>query len=292
MDKCIGTKEVGSPKLWRAAIAECVGTLFLTMIGCGTCLGADNWEDASTPTTVQIALAFGLAVATMVWCIGHVSGGHINPAVTMAMLVTRRISLISAAIYILFQMLGATIGAGFLAGFTSRTTWGYLGRTSVDSNITTAQGFSVEFFITFVLVLTVFASCDNKRNDIGGSVPLTIGFSVAVCHLFAIKYTGSSMNPARSFGPAVILSVTNPHPTMNATSGELTEKFIDGFENQWLYWLAPILGGVVAGLLYEIVFAANASLERTRAMFSKCPYDRDASSSNNAEGDGVAMEKV
>lgn len=298
MDKCLGTKDICGLRLWRSALAEFIGTLFLTLIGCGTCLGSD-WESAPTPTTVQISLAFGLIVGAMVWCIGHVSGGHINPAITVAFLVTRRISFLGAIVYILSQMTGAVFGAGILAGVSRKDTWGSLGRTSVDGTfVTPSQGFWVELLITFVLVFTVFASCDSKRSDLNGSTPLTIGFSVTVCHLFAIKYTGSSMNPARSFGPAMILSIVkipkhlDPTATdvFNGTTASSATEYINGFENHWVYWLGPILGGILAGLLYEFVFAVNASVSRSLGMLTKCPFDRE--DKTDAETDGHELRKV
>ena len=118
--------DVKSPLFWRAVAAECIGTLFLTLVGCGSCIG---WEKEYSPSMVQIALAFGLIVATMVWCIGHVSGGHINPAVTMAMLITRKLSVARGCLFVVGQCLGAVIGAGILKGCTPSPYRGPLGAT-------------------------------------------------------------------------------------------------------------------------------------------------------------------
>lgn len=176
--------DIKSPLFWRAVIAELVGTLFLVLVGAGSCVG---WEQEYEPTVVQIALCFGLIVATMVWCIGHVSGGHINPAVTVAMLITRKISVARGCLFILAQVIGALIGGGFLKGVTPGKYQGTLGCTVPHEDIGAQQAFGVEFLITFILVFTVFASCDTKRNDLRGSAPLTIGLSVTVCHLFAVS---------------------------------------------------------------------------------------------------------
>jgi len=152
----------------------------------------------------------------------------------------------------------------------------------------------------FTLVFTVFASCDKRRTDLNGSAPLTIGFSVSVCHLFAIKYTGSSMNPARSFGPAVILNLwpvihkdaaAAAAAALDVTTTTLEPVYVDSFDGHWVYWLGPILGGIVAALVYEFVFAANASVGRTKAMLSQCPFDReDDKPADNS--DAVALSKV
>lgn len=289
----LGLKELRGLNLWRAALAELLGTMILTFVGCGTCIGED-WEKG--PTTVQISLAFGLIVATMVWCFGHVSGGHINPAVTVSFLVTRRISLVRAVVYIAAQMIGAIFGAGLLAGVSNNETWGTLGMTTMDHNLLEPeQGFFIEMLITAVLVFTVFASCDKKRTDLNGSTPLTIGLAVAVCHLFAIKYTGSSMNPARTFGPSVILGLWPVVDKRASGVGDVTTSaspiYYDSFDRHWVYWLGPILGGIIAGFLYEFVFAVNASVKRTKAMLIQCPYDRDAEEADENQAD-VALSKI
>lgn len=249
--------DLKSVYFWRAVLAEALGTLLLVFVGCGSCL---NWEDPNRipksdyNPVVQIAFCFGISVATIVWGIGHVSGGHINPAVTSAFFVTRRISLAKAVFYIIAQCCGAIIGAMILKGVTPYERWGALGNTKVNEEMEVGRAFGVEFMVTFVLVFTVFASCDGKRNDLQGSAPLTIGLSVTMCHLFAIPLTGSSMNSARSFGPAVAMGI---------------------WEHHWVYWIGPILGGVIAGLLYEYVFAANASLNKTMEFLLSSKYDRE-----------------
>ena len=137
---------------------------------------------------VQISLAFGLSVATIVWMIAGVSGGHINPAVTVAMLTARRISIARALAYVIAQCLGAIVGAAVLKGVTPDEVKSDLGLTLVHNSfpLSTGQGFVVELIITFVLVMTVFATCDAHRNDLHGSGPLAIGLSVTMCHLAAV----------------------------------------------------------------------------------------------------------
>lgn len=240
-------------------MAEAIGTFVLVLIGCGTCISDASWEN-SEPTKVQISLAFGLAVATVVWNVAHISGGHVNPAVTVAMLCARRISIVRAVLYVFAQCAGAVTGAAVLAALTPATVHGGLGTTTVSALLTKEQGFGIEAVITFVLVLTVFACCDANRTDLNGSAPLAIGLSVTLCHLFAIKYTGSSMNPARSFGPAVIGNVWTDH---------------------WVYWAGPIVGGIVAGLLYELVFSSDASLSKARSFLLSTDNRRPATSSSS-----------
>ncbi|XP_050396609.1 aquaporin AQPAe.a isoform X1 [Patella vulgata] len=241
--------DIQSMRFWKAVIAEFLGTLLLVLVACGSCI---ELIDGVKSSIVQIALCFGLSVATIVWNIAHISGGHINPAVTAGMLAARKISLARAVFYLLFQLVGAIVGAGILLGLTPDGYHGSLGMTTVSPKIDVGKAVGVEFMITFILVFTVFASCDGKRKDIKGSVPLTIGLSVTMCHLFAIQYTGSSMNTARSLGPALVMGNWDKH---------------------YVYWIGPLLGGVVAGLLYENVFASNASLTKVKACLLASDYD-------------------
>eukprot|EP00095_Tigriopus_kingsejongensis_P002445 maker-scaffold380_size190731-snap-gene-0.43 protein:Tk02445 transcript:maker-scaffold380_size190731-snap-gene-0.43-mRNA-1 annotation:"aquaporin" len=219
--------------LIKSLIAELIGTLMLVLVGCGSCLGGPSAD------FVRIALAFGVTVATMAQSIGHVSGCHINPAVTAGLFVGRKIGLIKAILYIVFQCLGATVGSGILLALTNDSIRGYggLGMTTVNPSISAGQAFGIEFLITFILILVVFgaAADDNNAPMVKGSAPLAIGLSITTCHLFAIPFTGSSMNPARTFGPALILGNWNHH---------------------WVYWLGPILGGICAALIYQLVLRA------------------------------------
>ena len=176
--------DVRSSAFWRAVVAEFLGTFLLVLYATGST--RQDWQ--SDPLDiVQIALSFGLSVATSVWIIGHISGGHINPAVTCAMLVTRRISLIRAILYITAQCVGGIVASALLRAVTPAGQEGYLGATTLGQGVTVGMGFAIEFFIVFGLVSTVFAACDSKRTDLGGSFPLTIGFAVTVGHLWAVS---------------------------------------------------------------------------------------------------------
>jgi len=234
-------EDLCKPALWRAVAAEFFGTLFLVLFGCGAM--HNNGVGASI---VQIALTFGLIYGSLVWCFNHVSGGHLNPAVTVAYTVCRRVSLIRGLLFILFQCVGAVAGAAVLLGLSASDTT--LGVTAVASNIDAAQAFGIELLITFVLVFVILASTDEKRSDLGGSAPLSIGLSVVAGTLYAFSYTNASMNPARTFGPALI---TN------------------NWANHWVYWVGPIVGAVVAALVYWYVFAASASFSRTKKFVLK-----------------------
>lgn len=225
----IGFRDLKKTATVKALIAELVGTTVLVFVGCGSCFSTEDHG----AKVVDIAFAFGIAVATMAQAIGHVSGCHINPAVTCGMLVARHISVIKALLYIIVQCLGGVVGAAILKGVSPSNFTG--GTTGVSDPINSAQAFGIELVITFVLVLVVFGVCDDRRTDVKGSAPLAIGLSITACHLVAVPLTGASMNPARTFGPSVVFG---------------------SWENHWVYWAGPILGGLVAALLYTYVFRA------------------------------------
>ncbi|XP_073754480.1 aquaporin-4 isoform X2 [Callorhinus ursinus] len=207
----VAFRGVWTQAFWKAVTAEFLAMLIFVLLSLGSTI---NWGGTEKPLPVDmvlISLCFGLSIATMVQCFGHISGGHINPAVTVAMVCTRKISIAKSVFYVTAQCLGAIIGAGILYLVTPPSVVGGLGVTTVHGNLTAGHGLLVELIITFQLVFTIFASCDSKRTDVTGSVALAIGFSVAIGHLFAINYTGASMNPARSFGPAVIMGNWENH---------------------------------------------------------------------------------
>lgn len=235
-------EDLCKPALWRAVVAEFFGTLFLVLLGCGAI--ENNGKDISI---VQISLTFGLIYGSMVWCFNHVSGGHFNPAVSVAAMVCRRASVVRGLFFIIAQCVGAIAGAGILRGLTAHDD-AAMGVTTIKGNLTEAQGFGIELLITFVLVFVVLASTDDKRCDLGGSAPLSIGLAVVAGHLYAFPYTMASQNPARTFGPAVVQN---------------------SWANHWVYWVGPIIGGLVAALVYEYVFAAGASFTRTKKFVLK-----------------------
>lgn len=170
--------------------------MVLVLLGCGSVIATQDTNGRNIrDDVVQISLCFGLVVASMVWCISHISGGHLNPAVTIAFMITRRISIFKAVCYVVAQSGGAALGAYVLSLVAIETS--SLGLTQPHRTFEDAQVFGIESLITFALVFTVFATCDTGREDLEGSGALAIGLSVTLCHLFAVPFTGSSMNPAR-----------------------------------------------------------------------------------------------
>ncbi|XP_011485193.1 aquaporin-4 isoform X1 [Oryzias latipes] len=248
----VAFKGIWTKEFWRAVSGEYLASVIFVLLGLGSTINWAAGEEKPPPADlVLISLCFGLSIATMVQCFGHISGGHINPAVTAAMVVTRKLSLAKALFYVAAQCLGAITGAGILYLVTPDTVRGSLGVTKVNTNVALGNALLVELLITFELVFTIFATCDSKRTDLSGSPSLAIGLAVAIGHLFGIPYTGASMNPARSFGPAVV--------TLN-------------FENHWVYWLGPILGGLLAAGFYEYLYCPDPEIKkRMQQIFKKTP---------------------
>ncbi|XP_034744580.1 aquaporin-4 isoform X2 [Etheostoma cragini] len=246
----VAFKGIWTKDFWRAVSGEYLATLIFVLLSLGSTINWAAGEEKPPPADlVLISLCFGLSIATMVQCFGHISGGHINPAVTAAMVVTRKLSLAKAFFYVVAQCLGGVTGAGILYLVTPAAVRGSFGVTMVNSNISLGHALLVELLITFELVFTIFATCDPKRTDLGGSASLSIGFAVVIGHLFAIPYTGASMNPARSFAPALV--------TLN-------------FENHWVYWVGPILGGILAAGLYEYLYCPDPEMKkRLKQVFQK-----------------------
>jgi len=238
----LGLKEVKDKRIIFKLLAEMIGTMVLVFFSCGS---AENDAGMSNggANIVRFSLTFGFTVATMAQCIGHVSGCHINPAVTLGLFVGRKIGLIASVLYIIFQCIGALIGAALLLAISPANRVGdpIPGITGFrGANLDAGQAFLIEFVITFVLVLTVYAAAADDGNEVKGSAPLAIGLAIAIAHLFAGPLTGPSMNPARSFGPAIVGGKT---------------------DDLWVYWIGPICGGVVGAITYLLAFQAKTFKE-------------------------------
>ena len=171
--------DIRSKKFWVAGLAEFFGVLFLVLVGCGACLSLEQ------SNIVRISLAFALSIATLVWATAHVSGGHLNPAVTLGFLVTRRMTILRALLYAICQVAGAIVGAGILRTLSPNPQT--LGTSAPSDGVRLGQVFGIELLITFVLVWTVFATVDGQRTDLSGSGPLAIGLSIGMCHLWAVS---------------------------------------------------------------------------------------------------------
>lgn len=228
------TDDAFSPEAWRSAGAEFIATLLFIFLGAGTVVvtGGLMKEGLTSARLVAIALAHGLAIALLVAATAKVSGGHINPAVTFGALITGKVSLAKAIMYVVAQLVGAVVGAGLLAVIIPAAAQGNLGAHGLGGAITAGGGLVAEIVLTFALVFVVFATAMDPKG-LGHLAPLAIGFTVLVDHLVGVPVTGAGMNPARSFGPALIAGA---------------------WDNHWIYWVGPLIGGGLAAIVYEFIF--------------------------------------
>ncbi|KNC82321.1 hypothetical protein SARC_05385 [Sphaeroforma arctica JP610] len=192
----------------------------------------------NTAMVLTIAFAFGMSIMVLVFSIAHISGGHLNPAVTMAMICFGKINVIRGIGYIIVQTLGATCGVAMVdALWPNQVTDAVaFGANGYDHNVTsTAQAFFIEFFGTALLVFTIFGTAVDPRGSefAHHNAPIAIGFAVFLAHIMMIPVTGCGINPARSFASAVV-------------SGS--------WDDQWLYWVAPLCGGPFGGALNYFAF--------------------------------------
>lgn len=218
-------------------LAEMIGTVVLVLMGCGAAvsLGCDISNPASV---VGTACAFGLSVVAMAYTIGGVSGCHINPAITMGVCLSGRMTWKDGLMYMLFQCIGGIIGAAILYLILSLTggidpiTSG-MGANGLQNGISVAGAFAAELFFTCVFVLVVLGATAKTNGATNNFAGLTIGLSLILVHLVCIRYTGTSVNPARSIGPALFVGG-------------------DALKNLWIFIVAPLLGGALAAGVWKI----------------------------------------
>jgi aquaporin Z len=222
-------------------LAECIGTLVLVFIGCGSAVIAGKEVGF-----LGIALAFGIAVLVMVYAIGPISGCHINPAITVAMLANGKINGRDAGLYIVSQCIGAIVGAVLLYSIAAGLP-GYdiavsgLGQNGYGSaspgGYPLESGFIAEVVFTFIFLLVIFGA--TSRDAPAGFAGIAIGLSLAIIHIVGIPVTGVSVNPARSLGPALIAGGT-------------------ALSQLWLFILAPVIGAVLAALVWKYLLETAA----------------------------------
>jgi aquaporin Z len=215
-------------------LAELIGTMALVLFGCGAAVIAGKDVDGITGLgLLGISLAFGFAVVAMAYTIGGISGCHINPAITIAMLVAGKINSKDAMGYIIAQFIGATIGAAILGLIATGHSNGYGANGWGDDYIgkyNTTAAFIIEAVMTFLFLYVIFNVTSKHGNSTMAG--LAIGITLVLIHLVAIPVTGTSVNPARSFGPAIF------------AGGKSLEQL-------WLFIVAPIVGAVAAALVWK-----------------------------------------
>ena len=227
--------------------AECIGTFSLVLFGCGAAVVAGKTIPATVLSdapagigVLGIALAFGLSVVVMAYAIGPISGCHINPAITISMLVAGKIGVKDSVGYIIAQFAGATLGAAVLYGIQKGNPGFTMGEWALGSNgwgpgylagYDTGSAFFTEAVLTFLFLFVIFATTSRLGNSTMAG--LAIGLTLVLIHLVAIHITGTSVNPARSFGPAIF------------AGGKALEQL-------WLFIVAPLVGGIAAAIVWRV----------------------------------------
>jgi aquaporin Z len=223
----------------RRATAELVGTFWLVLGGCGSAVLAAAFPGVGIGLH-GVSVAFGLTVLTMAYAIGHISGCHLNPAVTVGLVTAKRFPASELPAYVIAQVVGAVAGAGVLyliasgkTGFTLTSGFAANGYAEHSpGGYTLAAALAAEIVMTFMFLMIILGATDKRAPQ--GFAPIAIGLGLTLIHLISIPVTNTSVNPARSTGPALFV-------------GDWALKQL------WLFWLAPCVGAVLGGLIYPLI---------------------------------------
>ena len=229
--------------VFKRSFAEFLGTFWLVFGGCGSAVFSAAFPDVGIGL-LGVSLAFGLTVLTMAFAIGHISGCHLNPAVTLGLWAGGRFDAKDIPAYLIAQVLGAIaaavalymILAGGPAEVTGLASNGFGARS--PGGYAMASGFAIELLLTFSFLFVILGSTDGRAP--AGFAPIAIGLCLTLIHLISIPVTNTSVNPARSTGPALIEQI------MLGSAG--------GTMQLWLFWAAPVAGALIAGLVYRSLF--------------------------------------
>jgi aquaporin Z len=220
-------------------IAEFIGTMVLVIMGCGTAMlvGCDAVNGGGYILT---ALAFGLTIVGMAYCIGNISGCHINPAVSLGVLLSGGMTVNDFIGYVIAQCLGAFAGSGILAaifslGNVTDMTGGYGTNGLSGVNGSAVAGLLVEIILTFIFVMTILGVTSKKANH-GSFGGLVIGFTLTLVHILGIGLTGTSVNPARSLGPAIVAAISGNSAPLSSL---------------WVFIVGPLIGAALAAVIYK-----------------------------------------
>ncbi|XP_025082059.1 aquaporin AQPAn.G-like isoform X1 [Pomacea canaliculata] len=253
-------EDLRSGNFWRAVVAEFLGCVLLIYFCVGVGLRA---PDDSPSNLLEAALAVGFFFAAMLSALMAVSGAHINPAVSIGLLVARHCSFVRFFFYVIAQCAGAITGAALLKAVTPESKIGNLGILLPAKDVSSSQAVMAEFIISFFLLFCVVAMIDKGRTDVQGSIPFIVGIIVSMNVIYAANMSGGTMNPIRNFGPAVITGNMDRH---------------------WIFWVGPMLGGAAGGLLYDRVFSTGVTPSSLRkSCLSRNTY---ASIASEEEGNG------
>ncbi|KAK3106439.1 hypothetical protein FSP39_020106 [Pinctada imbricata] len=260
-------KDLKSFELLRAGLAEIIGTFILVLFAVCAGLYPENTSAVYRPSSVHIALEAGFCLSIIIASLWNISGGHVNPAVTIGFLVTGQFTFVRFLVYFIAQLIGAVAAGGVVKVITlPELQHGSFGVVEPGSGIEEYQAVISEFLITFFLLFAVFSFIDPGREDTQGAIPYMIELIVTVNIFATWNISGGCMNPARNFGPAVV-------------TGNLTY--------QWIYWVGPMVGGATGALCYDKIFSTGAC-KRWR---TGCAQGNDVIEEAD-DYDGVITEKT
>lgn len=220
-------------------ISEFIGTLVLVVMGCGTAMLV-GCSAVLGSGYILTALAFGLVIVGMAYCVGNISGCHINPAVSLGVLISGGMTVKDFVGYVISQCLGALAGAGILAaifklGNVTDMTGGFGSNGLAGVNGSAVAGLLVEVVLTYIFVMTILGVTSKKANH-GSFGGLVIGLTLTLVHILGIGLTGTSVNPARSFGPALVAMISGNSAPIGAL---------------WVFFVGPLVGAALAALTYK-----------------------------------------
>ena len=227
--------------LTKKMVAECLGTFVLVFVACGVAALTGG-------TLVGTALAFGLVIVAMAYSVGRISGCHINPAVSLACLLTKRMTLKEFCFYVVAQIVGGCLGGLAIFGFAKMANLPLLGDASnyvvnfALEGVTAGTIFSallVEVVLTFIFVYVILNVTDSKNEGVGKKAGLIIGLTLTLVHLVGIPLTGTSVNPARSLATAINAAIFN--------------SSTDALAQVWIFFVGPLLGGALAALVFTLL---------------------------------------
>jgi len=221
--------------------AEFIGTFALVFFGAGSICADQFLHGAGSLGLLGIAIAHGLAIAIMVSALGHVSGGHFNPAITIGFWVTKRVSTLDVVLYWTAQLAGAIVAAFLLKALVPEESWRAvaLGTPALVRDFSVLSAIILEAITTFFLVLVVFATAVDEKGTFRSIAGFGIGLTITLGIMVAGPFTGAALNPARAFGPALASS---------------------HWASQGVYWVGPLAGGFLAALLYDSLFLKKPGL--------------------------------
>ena len=249
-------------------VAEVIGTFVLVLLGCGTAMlvGCDS---ANGCGYILTALAFGLVIVGMAYCIGNISGCHINPAVSLGVLINGGMTITDFIGYVVSQCVGAIAGTGVLKlifdlGNVEDQTGGYGANGLAGVNGSSGAGLLVEIILTFIFVMAILGVTSKKSNH-GSFGGLIIGLTLTLVHIFGIGLTGTSVNPARSLGPAILAGG-------------------DALSDLWVFIIGPFIGAILAAVVYKFLESSNkpvkAAAEKAVSEKTAAPVKKPANSNN------------